>query len=52
MYADILSDFTSTVFCQFLLFQQPGELSRNNGSGKAFFLPQKVRTGSGAQPAS
>ena len=48
----MLSDFTTTVLYTFLLFQQPGQLSRNPGGGKCVFLLHNVRPGSGAHPAS
>ena len=50
--SDILSDFTTTVLYKFLLFQQPGQLSRNAGGGKCFFFLQNVRPGSWSHPAS
>jgi len=49
---DKLSDFTTTVLYTFLLFQQPGQLSRNPGGGKCVFLLHNVRPGTGAHPAS
>jgi hypothetical protein len=39
-------------FLQFLLFQQPGQLSRNPGGGKSYFLLQNVRSTSWAHPGS
>ena len=48
----MLSHFTATVLYKFLLFQRPGQLSRNPGGGKSFFLLENVRAGFWAHPAS